>query len=285
MSTSVTAVDSPSGRYKRRPVGPAPDRPAGPPAVHAGYEPIKTLADLVLAAVLLVVFVPVILLAALAVRLTSPGPAFYTQLRTGRGGRVFRIFKLRTMYHNCEDASGIKWSTPGDSRITPLGRLLRKTHVDELPQLLNVLRFDMSLVGPRPERPEIIPILELDIPNYQARLAVRPGVTGLAQLWLPADTTIQSVRRKLAYDLYYIQAHGPWLDYRLMLCTGLKMFGVPLSSALRLFRVPGDLAVGPAAAEPLAPPSPPAPADDRPAAGGRARQAVGGPDRKRRACP
>jgi lipopolysaccharide/colanic/teichoic acid biosynthesis glycosyltransferase len=194
------------------------------------------------------------------VRLTSSGPAFYSQLRVGRGGREFRIYKLRTMYHNCEQKSGVVWSTPGDPRITPLGAILRKTHVDELPQLLNVLRLEMSLVGPRPERPEIIPVLEREIPTYRARLKVRPGVTGLAQLRLPADTTIQSVRRKLAYDLYYIQTCGPWLDFRLVLCTALKMFGLSLSGTLRALCVPGDAAVGP--------PDAPAPAEpatcDRP---------------------
>src|SRR5207247_6290239 len=112
------------------------------------------------------VFLPVLLMAAAAVRLTSTGPAFYSQLRVGKGGRVFRIFKLRTMYHNCEQKSGAVWSTPGDPRITPLGGLLRKTHVDELPQLVNVLRLEMSLVGPRPERPETIPALEREIRDY-----------------------------------------------------------------------------------------------------------------------
>jgi lipopolysaccharide/colanic/teichoic acid biosynthesis glycosyltransferase len=207
---------------------------------------LKALIDFVLGVVLLVLFAPLIAVAALAVCVTSRGPAFYSQLRVGKGGRLFRIYKLRTMYHNCEQASGVRWSTPGDTRITPLGAALRKTHIDELPQLVNVLRFEMSLVGPRPERPEIIPMLEREIANYRARLRVRPGVTGLAQLRLPADTTIQSVRRKLAYDLYYIQTRGFWLDLRLMACTGLKMFGLSLCRTLRTFGIPGDAAVGPA---------------------------------------
>src|SRR5262245_25619029 len=124
MSTSVTAVDSPSGRFKPRPA-PLPEPVADRLIGSAGYEPIKTLIDLILAAVFLVLFFPVISFAAIAVRLSSAGPAFYTQLRVGRDGRVFRIFKLRTMYHNCEETSGVRWSTPGDSRITPLGKVLR----------------------------------------------------------------------------------------------------------------------------------------------------------------
>jgi len=250
MSTSFTTVDPPSGRYRSRPAPPAGVTPDSDRrtavADRPGYEAIKAAFDLLLGVVLLVLFLPVMLVAAAAVRLTSAGPAFYSQTRVGRGGRAFRIFKLRTMYHNCEQKSGAVWSTPGDPRITPLGAVLRKPHVDELPQLLNVLRLEMSLVGPRPERPEIIPVLEREIPNYRVRLKVRPGVTGLAQLRLPADTDLQSVRRKLAYDLHYIQTRGPWLDLRLVLCTALKMFGVSLCGTLRALRVPGDAAVEPA---------------------------------------
>jgi lipopolysaccharide/colanic/teichoic acid biosynthesis glycosyltransferase len=142
------------------------------------------------------------------------------------------------MYHNCERDSGVQWSSKGDPRITPIGRFLRATHIDELPQLINVLLGDMSLVGPRPERPEIVPSLERVIPNYRDRLQVRPGVTGLAQVQLPADTDFDSVRRKLLYDLYYIENLGPWLDLRLILCTAMKMLGIPFRMQRWLFRVP-----------------------------------------------
>jgi lipopolysaccharide/colanic/teichoic acid biosynthesis glycosyltransferase len=208
------------------------------------YEPIKVVLDLCLGALLLILCSPVVLMAALAVRVSTPGPAFYTQTRVGKGGRLFRIYKLRTMYHNVEKVSGIRWSTPGDSRITRLGQFLRRTHIDELPQLINVLRLEMSLVGPRPERPEIIPVLEEKLPNYRTRLQIRPGVTGLAQLRLPADTDIPGVRRKLIYDLHYIREIGPWLDIRLMGCTVLKMTGVPLTGILWLCRIPGHSTVG-----------------------------------------
>jgi lipopolysaccharide/colanic/teichoic acid biosynthesis glycosyltransferase len=208
------------------------------------YEVMKTVMDLALAFLLLGVFAPVIAVAAAAVRLTSSGPAFYTQTRVGKGGRLFRIYKLRTMHHNVERTSGIQWATPSDPRITRVGQFLRQTHIDELPQLLNVLRLEMSLVGPRPERPEIIPVLEGAIPNYRDRLRVRPGVTGLAQLRLPPDTDIPGVGRKLAYDLFYIRSVGPWLDLRLLGCTSLKMAGIPLTPVLWVCRVPGHCSVG-----------------------------------------
>src|SRR5439155_3872848 len=165
----------------------------------------KAVLDRVAALALLVLGGPLILVLALLVKLTSRGPAFYTQTRLGRHGVPFTICKLRTMMNKCESLTGPRWSMPGDPRVTGLGRFLRATHLDELPQLLNVLRGDMSLIGPRPERPEFLPELERACPRYRERLAVRPGVTGLAQVQLPADTNIASVRRKLAYDLYYIR--------------------------------------------------------------------------------
>ena len=113
------------------------------------------------------------------------------------------------MYHDCERLTGARWSTPGDNRVTWIGKILRATHIDELPQLFNILRGEMSLVGPRPERPEIVVGLELAIPCYRDRLQVRPGVTGLAQVQLPPDTDLESVRRKVAYDLYYIERLQP----------------------------------------------------------------------------
>jgi lipopolysaccharide/colanic/teichoic acid biosynthesis glycosyltransferase len=210
---------------------------------YAIYLPFKSVMDIVLGTLLLVLFAPIILLTAGAVRMTSHGPAFYMQTRVGKNGRHFKIYKLRTMYHNCEQTSGARWSVPGDSRITPLGAFLRITHLDELPQLVNVLRGEMSLVGPRPERPEIIKTLEVVIPRYRERLQVRPGVTGLAQLRLPSDSSIESVREKLVYDLHYIQVLGPWLDLRLITCTLFKMCKLPLTTVLSYLRVPGDQAV------------------------------------------
>ena len=181
---------------------------------------------------------PVILITALVVKLTSRGPAFYSQTRLGKGGKPFTLHKVRTMAHECEKGSGVRWSTPGDPRVTRVGAFLRKTHLDELPQLWNVLRGDMSLVGPRPERPEFIPALEKAVPHYRDRLAVRPGVTGLAQVQLPPDTDMDSVRRKVAYDLYYIRHLNAWLDFRLVASTALHMAGVPYHLLNRLFTLP-----------------------------------------------
>jgi lipopolysaccharide/colanic/teichoic acid biosynthesis glycosyltransferase len=178
---------------------------------------------------LLVLAAPIILLAAVLVKLTSRGPVFYTQTRLGLDGREYIIYKLRSMFHNCERHSGACWSTAGDPRITPVGRWLRRLHIDELPQLWNVLRGDMSLVGPRPERPEFIPHLEEALPLYRLRRAVAPGVTGLAQVQLPPDTDLESVRRKLAYDLYYVYNGNPWLDLQLLAATAIHVMGVPYS--------------------------------------------------------
>jgi lipopolysaccharide/colanic/teichoic acid biosynthesis glycosyltransferase len=182
-----------------------------------------------LALLLLLIFGPVILLAALVVKLTSRGPAFYSQTRLGRSDQLYTIYKLRTLYHECEKHSGPRWSSIGDTRITPLGRFLRRTHIAELPQLWNVLRRDMSLIGPRPERPEFVPQLAAAIPLYRYRLLTLPGVTGLAQVLLSADTDLDSVRRKLAYDLYYVLRCHPWLDLRLVVATALHMAGIPYS--------------------------------------------------------
>jgi lipopolysaccharide/colanic/teichoic acid biosynthesis glycosyltransferase len=130
------------------------------------------------------------------------------------------------MYHDCERHSGPKWSTPGDTRITPLGRIYRKLHLDELPQLWNVLRGDMSLIGPRPERPEIVAKLRESVPGYDRRHQVKPGITGFAQVHLPPDTCLRSVKNKVAYDLFYIRHASVPLALFILFATGLKLFGL-----------------------------------------------------------
>jgi lipopolysaccharide/colanic/teichoic acid biosynthesis glycosyltransferase len=202
------------------------------------YDRCKAALDFALALALLLALLPLLLLVAVLVKLTSAGPALYRQARLCRGGRPYRIYKFRTMWQDCERFSGPRWSTPGDRRVTPLGRLLRATHLDELPQLLNVLRGQMSLVGPRPERPEFVPALEQALPGYRRRLEVRPGVTGLAQVQLPPDSDLDSVRRKLACDLYYVGHRGPWLDLRLLLCTAPRLLALPSDGLRSLLRVP-----------------------------------------------
>lgn len=208
------------------------------PRAHRWYPALKTLGDRLLALVLLIPAAPVILLAALIIKLTTRGPAFYTQTRIGLLGKPFTIYKLRTMINKAEALTGPRWSLPGDPRITRIGSILRATHFDELPQLLNVLNGDMSLIGPRPERPEFLPELEREMPGYRQRLNVRPGVTGLAQVQLPADSDVDSVRRKLAYDLFYIERLSPWLDFRLLFCTAFYALGIPYRTIGRWFGLP-----------------------------------------------
>jgi lipopolysaccharide/colanic/teichoic acid biosynthesis glycosyltransferase len=209
--------------------------PHGP---HTRDAIVKRGLELVFSTALMILTAPVILVLGALVKLTSRGPVFYSQTRVGLNGRPFRLYKIRTMVHDCEKSTGPLWSAPFDPRITGMGRFLRRTHLDELPQLWNVLRGDMSLVGPRPERPEFVTGLSQTIRHYQDRLLVRPGVTGLAQVQLPADTDFTSVRRKLAYDLYYIRHCGFWLDLRLIACTAVRMCGVPFHILGRVFALP-----------------------------------------------
>jgi lipopolysaccharide/colanic/teichoic acid biosynthesis glycosyltransferase len=178
---------------------------------------------LLAAFVLFVVSLPLLLCGMLLVKLTSRGPALYRQVRVGLDGREFALFKLRTMKHNAEAETGPVWSTGNDSRVTTLGKILRKTHIDEFPQLWNVIRGEMSLIGPRPERPEFVARLDWAVPFYRERLNVRPGITGLAQLRLPPDSDVESVKRKVAHDVYYVQHVNPALDGKLLLLTAWRL--------------------------------------------------------------
>lgn len=191
------------------------------------YLSCKRCVDIVGGLLLAVILVPVIFVTGILVMATSPGAPFYTQLRLGRGGRPFVIWKIRTMTPNCEQQSGAAWSTKGDNRITTIGRVLRKLHIDEFPQLWNVLNGDMSLVGPRPERPEFFPVLSAAVPDYEKRLLMKPGVTGLAQTYLPPDEDITSVKLKQLHDLHYLRAVSFSLDLRLLIATTLQAGGVP----------------------------------------------------------
>lgn len=190
---------------------------------HRLYVTVRSLLESAAAFALLLLFAPLILLAAALVVTTSRGPAFYCQTRLGLRGRKFRVYKLRSMVQNAEATTGATWCQVNDVRITPVGRILRETHIDELPQLINVVLGHMSLVGPRPERPELASTLERQLPRFGERLNVRPGITGFAQLRLPPDTDLESVRRKLAYDLYYVRNVNAWLDLRILFLT-LQLF-------------------------------------------------------------
>ncbi len=208
----------------------APAPPSVPVAPSmAWYASVKVAVDFVLALVILILSLPIMLIAMLLIKLTSPGPVIYAQTRLGKKGEPFTIYKLRTMTFNCESLTGAQWSKPGDTRVTGVGRWLRKTHIDELPQLWNVLRGDMSLIGPRPERPEFIPALEQVIPLYRERLLVRPGVTGFAQVQLPPDADFDGVRIKLAYDLHYVKNVSLMFDMAIYFGTFLKILGMSFS--------------------------------------------------------
>jgi lipopolysaccharide/colanic/teichoic acid biosynthesis glycosyltransferase len=215
-----------------------PTQDAAPQAPRRFYYTLRRLLDFTIALALTLMALPIVALAALAVKLTSRGPAFYTQTRIGRGGRTFTIYKIRTMIDKCESLTGPRWTIPGDPRVTPLGWLLRRTHIDELPQLLNVLGGQMSLIGPRPERPEFVRELAQAIPDYDRRHAVLPGITGLAQVQLAPDTDLESVRRKLVFDLYQIDHMSFWLDARIMLATALHLLGISFRRLRRLRIVP-----------------------------------------------
>lgn len=187
---------------------------------------LKRAFDFTVALVMFVFALPIIVLTLVLVRMTSRGPGLYSQIRLGRHGRPFAIYKVRTMRQDAERFSGAAWSVPGDSRITPVGRFLRATHLDELPQLWNVLRGDMSMIGPRPERPEIVAKLRDAVPGYDRRHSVKPGITGFAQIHLPPDTCLQSVKNKLAFDLFYIRNGSFRLGMYVLFATGLKLFGL-----------------------------------------------------------
>jgi lipopolysaccharide/colanic/teichoic acid biosynthesis glycosyltransferase len=177
---------------------------------------VKDVVDHVLAAALLLPALPIVLLAALAVRLGSPGPALFRQRRVGRDGHEFVIYKLRTMHDDAERTTGPVLACAGDERVTPVGRLLRATRIDELPQLLNVLNGTMSLVGPRPERPEFADVLSREIPGYRERWRVKPGLTGLAQVRGEYHT---SPAGKLRHDLAYVRDRSLALDLRILGAT------------------------------------------------------------------
>ena len=190
----------------------APSRPPGDPEMPCRGR-YKRLFDLTFTLLVLVILLPVwpllVVAIAFAIRIESPGPVIYRQSRLGRGGRVFRMLKFRTMIENAEARSGPVLAARRDPRITAVGRVLRRFHLDEMPQAVNVLRGDMSLVGPRPERPELVGRIEREVPGYSQRLRVRPGIAGLAQA---RGAYHLHPRQKLRYDLLYIAAMSPCLD-------------------------------------------------------------------------
>lgn len=195
------------------------------PQLMAPWEEVaKRTFDIVISALALVVGAPLFLIIAIAQKIGSPGPIFYRQERVGKDGRVFQIVKFRTMYVDAESRTGPTWAVQDDPRVTPLGRFLRKSHLDELPQFFNVLEGDMSIVGPRPERPFFVEQFIREIPLYRRRLNVRPGITGWAQVRHTYDQTIDDVRTKLSYDLFYIENMSLRMDMKIMISTLYTVF-------------------------------------------------------------
>jgi len=193
--------------------------------------------DIVFSFLGLLILSPFFILISLLIALSSKGPIFFLQTRVGFHGNDFRLIKFRTM-HLDADKKGLLTVGGRDSRITSVGYFLRKFKLDELPQLINVLFGSMSLVGPRPERPEFVAPLSDELLGYTDRLAVRPGVTGLAQIQLPADSDMQSVARKLSADLEYIRLRGFWLDFRLLFGTAIYLTGASYAIVRKVAMLP-----------------------------------------------
>jgi lipopolysaccharide/colanic/teichoic acid biosynthesis glycosyltransferase len=184
----------------------------------------KRLLDILVALTLGVAGSVLGVLAAVAILLESGRPVFYSQMRQGRGGRLFRLTKFRTMGLDAE-ADGPRWSPKNDPRITAVGRVLRQTHIDELPNLWAVLCGHMSMVGPRPERPEFIEALEREVPLYRTRLTIAPGLTGWAQVNTEYGDSVEDATTKLEYDLYYVRHRSLWFDIGILARTVGRMLG------------------------------------------------------------
>lgn len=183
----------------------------------AGWR-VKRLGDLVVASVLMFASIPLIVIVAVMIKIDDGGKIFYRQVRTGLYGKRFRIVKLRSMHEHAE-ADGAIWASKDDVRITRVGKWLRKYRIDELPQLYNVFCGEMSLIGPRPERPEIEKSLVLEIPHYRTRHWIRPGISGWAQVQLPYGASVEEAKDKLGYDLYYMKNYSIKLDFEILART------------------------------------------------------------------
>ena len=186
----------------------------------------KTLMDYFLSSIALIISLPIIALIALAIKIDSRGPIFYRQERAGRNGRVFKLLKFRSMTSDAEKETGPVWADENDERITRVGKIIRKLRLDEIPQMVNVFRGEMSFVGPRPERPHFVEPLKDEIPFYEKRLAVKPGITGWAQVEYPYGASKKDALEKLKYDLYYIKNMSVLFDLSIIFRTiRIVLFG------------------------------------------------------------
>lgn len=179
---------------------------------------VKRIMDIFISLFMIILLSPLLVISAILIKLTSKGPVIYKQIRVGRNNRKFVMYKLRTMYDNAEEY-GPEWAGEDDPRITPVGKIIRKFYLDETLQFINVLKNQMSIVGPRPERPEFVELLMKEFPYYYKRLSIKPGITGWAQIKHKYDSTLDDVREKLKYDFYYIENMSLKLDLRIMINT------------------------------------------------------------------
>jgi exopolysaccharide biosynthesis polyprenyl glycosylphosphotransferase len=184
----------------------------------------KRIFDLVFSIVILIIATPIMVIVAMLIRLTSSGPAIFAQERVGRFGKPYTMYKYRTMKQNAEVETGPVWAKENDPRITPLGKWLRKTRIDELPQLFNVIKGEMSFVGPRPERAHFVEQFKKEIPLYARRLNVRPGITGWAQVKWKYDTNLEDVKEKTKYDLFYVENMSLRMDFKILFNTLVTIF-------------------------------------------------------------
>jgi exopolysaccharide biosynthesis polyprenyl glycosylphosphotransferase len=180
---------------------------------------VKRMLDIFVSIFILALSSPIILATAIAIKLDSEGPVLFKQERCGQNGKIFKIYKFRSMSKDAEKGTGPVWSQKGDPRITKVGKFIRKVRIDEIPQFINVLKGEMSIVGPRPERPYFVEMLSHEIPYYPRRLKVRPGITGWAQVKHKYDETIEDVKTKLRYDLFYIENMSIRMDFKILFRT------------------------------------------------------------------
>ncbi|MBI2428800.1 MAG: sugar transferase [Ignavibacteriales bacterium] len=186
-------------------------------------ESAKRLTDIIVSIIILTLSAPLWIFIGIAIKLNSSGPLVYSQERVGKNGKIFRMHKFRSMYQDAEAKTGPVWATSNDPRVTSVGRILRKTRLDEIPQFMDVLRGDMSLVGPRPERPHFVEELSKEIPLYKRRLVVKPGITGWAQVKQGYDTSLDDVKSKVRYDLFYIENMSFRMDIKILIITFYTM--------------------------------------------------------------
>jgi len=194
-----------------------------PKKINKYHSLLKRNIDIVLSIFSMILLLPLFLALALIVGLNSTGGIIYKQIRLGKNGKSFNLYKFRTMHINSEINTGPIWADKNDSRITREGKILRKFHLDEIPQLYNVFKGHMSIVGPRPERPHIVNILKKEIPSYTHRMRVKPGITGWAQIMGGYDATMADVNLKLKHDIFYIENMSIFMDLKIMFMTILAV--------------------------------------------------------------